>query len=397
MNDRVRLLPTEYGTFRKDIRDFLREEALRGAKRVMDPMAGTAPFIPDVEKGGLVGHFNDILPVYYYLNQAKTCDVFQAFRATEKQDEGFVLRELLRCLDGLKRKRWVISEKWIEDTILDCLLRAWQRASDYQKPIAKIMRAAILLCVRPYSSCTASGNTTWLKPGGISTGEKLSSVVETSLQRFRRFYEAHYADAPLPRKTACRISCKPAIDLSVRKTFDVIFTSPPYPNRFEPVRAYGPELYFLQATGHDLNLEFLLGTTKVKGYDFYHQDRDFILRASPRTIRFLDDVRKKARKGENDYYLRYFGRYYAGLYRTLDHVIPLMAPSSRFFVATQDNVHRGELNSMAEFLCDFFRTRGLRAQIPFCRPRTHQGRRNISARYPLAMKTHRECVVEARR
>lgn len=396
-NGGIRLLPCEYASFRKWVREFLQGAIRREDGRVMDPMAGTAPLIPFVEKNCQVGYFNDALPVHHHVNRAKTCDVYQALLAREDSSRDFLLHELLDCLGDLEGKCLLVCSTWIQEDLLMGLVHAWERTAHYQKPIRLLMRAIIILCVRPYSNWTGSGNTTWLKPGGISTGRDLKSVVEEAVERVRAFYEFHYSDGLQRRQSRCRLSYKDAADLSLKQPVDVIFTSPPYPNRFDPTRAYGPELYFLEAVGHRFKPGQVLGTTKVADYDACVEDTKFLSRVAPQTARFLNVIGDKAPEKESDYYLQYFARYYAGLYRVLRHLTMLLSAHGRMYVITQNNVHRGEVNTMAEFVCDFFQRQNWRAAIVEARPFPHQGLRNISGDYPLALKKHLECIVEAHR
>ena len=111
----------------------------------------------------------------------------------------------------------------------------------------------------------------------------------------------------------------------------------------------------------------VLGATRVTGYAFGENDLAYIAQASPKTLRFLRDVRAKEPGGENDYYFRYYGRYYADLYRTLEHLVRFLKPDGRIYVVTQDNVHRGELNRSGEFLSQFFRRRGFETTVPLPR------------------------------
>ena len=114
-NGGVRLLPIEYGTFRADIRRFFTECVLVPGTRVMDPMAGTAPFIPHVETRGLAGHFNDILPVHYHINRAKTRSAFQGYLNMQDRDAKGLLREAVSCMQGLGRLRLLVSKDWVAD------------------------------------------------------------------------------------------------------------------------------------------------------------------------------------------------------------------------------------------------------------------------------------------
>jgi len=80
-------LYTEYGSFSRYVQAFLKAEIEAIQKQqgrpliILDPMAGTAPLIPFVEKSGCIAVFNDLNPVHMYVNKAKLYDVFQSYRA----------------------------------------------------------------------------------------------------------------------------------------------------------------------------------------------------------------------------------------------------------------------------------------------------------------------------
>ena len=84
-NGRLSLLPAEYGTFRPKIFKFLLEKVLPNSKNILDPMAGSAPLIPYIEKAGKKGYFNDIIPLFNLINKAKTYNCFLALRKKEKK------------------------------------------------------------------------------------------------------------------------------------------------------------------------------------------------------------------------------------------------------------------------------------------------------------------------
>lgn len=395
----VRFLPSEYGSFRKDIIDFFLEELLPSCKVLADPMAGNSWLVPVVEKYGLVAYFNDIMPFYYYLNKAKTYRFYCALKNANALEKTFLYQEALSCLSLLKNKKLVVSEDWIHSEILNGLIEGWNRSGGYKSPIKEILRAIIVLCIRPYSNCTKSEtNYPWLKVGGMSTELTLSRVVRRALKIFRTYYFLHYTEVDMNCKGRCYFTRKDANSLSIKKNADVVFTSPPYCNRHEPEVTYGPELFFFRSIGECVNTRNIVGTTRVKDYNEMNTDLDFIRAVAPKTLKFLRWVKKAGiGREKSQYYLKYYTRYYGRLYSTLENILKLVGPKGRIYIGVQDNVHRGQINSVGVYVSEFLRKQDLNVRVRFKRLRTHQGLRNISAYHPIVIRRHWEYIIEGRK
>jgi hypothetical protein len=75
----------------------------------------------------------------------------------------------------------------------------------------------------------------------------------------------------------------------------------------------------------------------------------------------------------------------------------MLAPGGSFYVVTQNNIHRGELNDLNGFVFEYFLTQGLDVTRVFHKVRPHQGRRNISADHPLVLKKQEEVMIRAQK
>ena len=395
-NGRPRILPVEYATFRPDILDYFYKDVLPGMKAIFDPMCGTAPLIPYSEKHGLIAYFNDVLPVHYYINQTKTYSMYAALRKKEKHDKNYLSKELYHCMKSLKGKKLLISDKWIHGDILEGLKKSWSAADEHELPLKSLIKALILLCVRPYSSITLSEkNRTWFKMGGISTEKTLLTIIREKIELLSLFYQVHYQETHLKSKGWCHFSMEDATLLDLPNHVDGIITSPPYCNRLDNERIYAPELYFLKSVGYSNSANGILGTNMVQDYVSLREDLNFINRVAPKTREFLQKVANK-KEEDKAYYLKYFARYYAKLYRILENCSTLIRKGTKMFIVVQNNIHRGELNEMDEFVKDFFSIRGFRVDASFRELRIHQGRRNISEHHPVVIKKHYETVLKVK-
>jgi hypothetical protein len=399
---RTKILRKEYATFRSEVVKHFVTKVLPHARAVLDPMAGTSPLVPYIEYYGLSAHFNDILPIHFFINRAKTYSTYCKVSEAEETNPEKLRSDLCACMSKLEDKSLVISDQWIHDDVIEALLDAWEKTGGYEKEIQAFFQAVILLCVREYSCMSPSAkNTTWNRPGGITTEKSLHDVIQECMDRFMKYYHIHYAGKKEIRGGSLGFSMKDVCTLATDSKFDVILTSPSYPNRYDYVVAYAPETYFLSICEHTPTIEELrrqvMGTVVVKDYREHESDFQFIHQKSPKTGEFLATVREKQPAREGDYYFRFFCKYYSNLYRSLDRLIALLTSKGSFYIVLQNNIHRGELNDLVEFVADFFLNQGLHVSEENEWLRSHQGRRNISRNHPLVLKTHREVILRAKR
>jgi len=373
-----RILSSEYGVFRGEIQEIFKHK-LRQPAVLYDPMAGTAPLIPFIETNGHVAYLNDALPIHFFINQAKTYSVFQAYK---QHGYDWYFRQLLCCMDPLKDKRFRISDKWIDDEILEGLIQAWHATEQYDRSSATLMKAAILLCVRPFSSTTRSNNATWLKYGGISSAKELNEIVGDGLTRFDAYYRHHYYGPLSVNKSGkCIITKQNAARLRLPQKVDFILTSPPYCNRLDPIVQYGPENYFLSALGHTSPEADLVSTTKVKDYGGLTRDFEYLTSHSEYVCKLLTRIKESPIADERSYYLKYYTRYFARLSHVLDKVLTNLSKTGKMYIVTQDNKHRAERIEIDRVIKELLGAKGWQSRIIKKWERHHQGLRNISRRH----------------
>lgn len=369
----LRILSSEYGAFRGEIIEFFKRR-LQKPSVILDPMAGTAPLIPFIETHGHTAYLNDIMPLHFFINKAKTYEVFQHY---QKHRCGWY-QQLLRCMNSLEGKVSIISDKWIDDSILCGLIQAWHAAEQYDENSAILLKAIILLCVRPYSSITKSKNPTWLKYGGISSSKDLKEIITDSLNRFVQYYEHHYGSAHITKKGECIITDLDAAELLLPQKVDFILTSPWYCNRLDPTVLYGPENHFLSALGYTFPEHNLVSTPKVRDYNGLAHDFEFLTTKSKYACRLLTKIKEYPKADGPGYYLKYFTRYFATLYKVMDKVSSHLSTIGKIYIITQDNTHRGELIEIDRVLSELFRANGWKSKVVKKWERRHHGLRNIS-------------------
>lgn len=402
-----KLFSNEYASFREDVLAYMVDNMPR-IDALLDPMAGTAPLLPFSESKGMEAHFCDLLPVHFFVNSAKTIDVFNSLRKREVRNENYLAQEIAKLLKPLTDAGLRISEDWIDKSILEILGKSWRNASRYSPEICKLLRAALVLSTRYFSSFSKTGNTTWIKRGGMSSGESVESVANLIASRIKFYFDKAY-DSRLSKNnrasSRCNLYLGKASELKLPRKKYMVITSPSFANRYDYVQAYLPELFLLHritgcANPIDLKKE-IMATNFVRGFEVTDKELDFIGDRSHSVLEFLANVKETGQerrfRSENLYYYRYFVLYYKELFENLDRIQRYTAAGSEYFVVVQNNIHRGEVNKMDDFILEYFLSSGFEAKVAKSWPRSHQGRRNISQDHPLVLKKHMESIVWARK
>lgn len=385
-NGNIKILSSEYGSFRKEIRDIFTEKVLRKPSIILDPMAGTAPLIPFFEKNGHTAYLNDILPIHFFINEAKTYQVFQQYK---QLGCNWYFQQLFSCMASLQDKALTMSDRWIEDSILNGLIEAWKATEQYEDNSATLLKAAILLCVRPLSSITTSRNPTWLKYGGVSSGKPLTEIIRSSLSRFEKYYNQHYKSPPVKRGE-CIITRYNATELKLPQEVDFILSSPPYCNRLDPLVQYGPENYFLSNVGYPIPEDELVTSTKVRNYDTIAKDFEFLVNRSETARDLLTKIKESPNRDDPGYYLKYYTRYFAKLFQVIDSALKNLSASGKAYIVTQDNTHRGQLINIDEILRELLKASGWRSRVIEDWDRHHQGLRNVSRNHAFVRPKQKE-------
>ncbi len=394
-----RVLHKEYASFRTDVIDYFVNDVLPKAEDLLDPMAGTASLLPYADRLGISAYFNDLIPVHSYINAAKQSRVYFALiRKFGKQPEK-VSKELQNILKGLRGDTLVISDSWIDEAVLDRLEEAWNKIKKRRGSLRVFFLATVLLSVRYFASVTNSmKNKTWYRAGGMSSEKSLAEISDMVVKRFFNYYNMFYSDEKEVKGGAMSFSTGDCYRTFGENKFNLIVTSPSFPNRYDYVVMYAPEIYFLsRVEGCDTVEEFrgrALGTNRVVDYELNERDDDFLRSHAPSTFSFICDVRAKQRHGENNYYPRYFQKYYINLFQCIDAWINKLRSDGSMYLVLQNNIHRGELNELDRFTQEFCANWGCKVEVVFRELRTHQGRRNISGEHPLVVKKHNETILK---
>ncbi|MFA6147001.1 MAG: hypothetical protein WC899_02200 [bacterium] len=394
-----RFFPQEYGRFRKDILIHFVLNVLNGTRSVFDPMAGSAPLLPVAQASGVATVLSDMLPVHYYVNKAKTINVWREAATFERKRKMSISDVILECLSEVGDTRLLVSDDWFPREIFDGLRLAWKKTDDYPGLMPFLLKGLLLLSLRGMASFwTTQRNCYWHRPGGLTSAVPLQGFIGDPVDKFRqlwKYYDSNVSPEFTPPRSEFFI-CD-AAEFRVRKRFQTIITSPPYPNRFDYSRMFGPELSFLsQVPGEHQDWMNLrpIGTNSVRGFVPTLTDTQYIASHSRSAAKFLAHVAKRGKKRESDYYYKYFMLYYLKLFRTIENMVHLLSINGTIYIVVQENMHRDELNPLGKCCTECLSSLGLKTDADLKWLVGHQGRRNINSVY---IKQHREFIVRATR
>ena len=400
----LRFFSQEYGKFRKEVFNYFNRDILPNTTAMLDPMSGGAPLLPIAQTLGVQTVFSDMLPVHYYVNRAKNIEVWRAAKTFEKINKTQFQSVLYDCLSEVGNTRLIVSDGWFPEEVLIGLLTAWEKTEKYPELVATLLKALILLSLRGMSSVwTTQQNHYWHRPGGLTSDIPIEEVISQAVGKFRslwNFYDSVVLSDFLSPSSECLLEDVTAINLN--REFDTIITSPPYPNRFDYLRMFGPELYFLsKAPGeHQSNMDISpIASNSVVNFFPSEEEIQYIAGYSKSAEVFLCDVAKLGKERENNYYHRYFSLYYLRLFKAIESMVSVLSRSGSIFIVAQDNIHRGELNPLVACCeeCLSALDLGIIDNNQQRWLRSHQGTRNISKRHPVLVKRHKEVVVGAKR
>jgi hypothetical protein len=277
------LLATEYASYRDEVIEVLSSrltEAERSVSRPLvlyDPMAGTAPLLPQAERDGCTAYFNDLNSLHLYVNAAKIHQSYVTFREVGADKLLSIVCGMAPELNCCPR---TATGQWIEDRVLEELKLAWQRSLKQKKAIATLTKAILLLSIRDFSSCVNTKNPTWLKPGGLRPKMSAEEAFQSAIRRLNEFYQHTYDKYPTIKGGHISLTDYDASVSAPTADVDVVMTSPPFCNRVDWDRMYAPEHFFLNAVGVWHTRTEFVGTTAVHEYDDFDLDLKFVAERS---------------------------------------------------------------------------------------------------------------------
>lgn len=396
------VLATEYASYRDQVIEVLSskladmEHSQLHALVLYDPMAGTAPLLSLAERRGYTAHFNDLNSLHLYINAAK---IFPSYLTFKDIGPAKLLSIVSGMASELDRRPRNITEEWIEDSVLEGLTLAWKRSEEQSESIATLTRAILLLAIRNFSSFIKTTNPTWLKPGGLRPKVSVEQAFRSAVDRLDVFYQHAYTKHPEIKGGRILLTDYDASQSAPGCKVDVVMTSPSFCNRVDWDRMYAPEHFFLEAVGGWHARTEFLGTTAVHPYPEFGSEVKFVTERSHYVGQFLREVQKRQIHGEkrSDYYVKYFTRYFADLFRVFDMAANVLGKDNAgIYFVVQDNMHRGLLIQIGQALAESLSKQGFHVRpLEPSWDRHHLGLQNISKRYRHVNPKQRESIWHA--
>lgn len=392
------VLATEYASYRDQVIKVLSSElehadqSRRQPLVLYDPMAGTAPFLYHAERFGYTAYFNDLNSLHLYINAAKSLSSYLAFR---KIGPNKLLSIICAMASGLDRCRRSATEQWIEHSVLKKLTLAWKRSGEQSESITVLTKATLLLAIRDFSSFVKTKNPTWFKPGGLRPNVSAKQAFRSAIERLDCFYQHTYDKTSQVKGGRIILTDYDASRSGPKCKVDVVMTSPPYCNRVDWDRLYAPEHFFLEAVGVWHTRTEFMGTTAVHGYSDFDSEFNFVRERSNYLCRFLEEVQKRQIDGErrSNYYVKYFTRYFTGLFRVFDKAAGILRKNNAgIYFVVQDNNHRGLFIKIGKALVESLAIQGFRFSEVETWDRHHLGLQNVSRRHRVVNPKQREYV-----
>lgn len=208
------------------------------------------------------------------------------------------------------------------------------------------LSARQLVCYRK------SDNIAWLMPGGVDKNPKLADVLRESLHQWFEWAESVHLS-----KDSAKFGTVSTHLLNIEtnsnaygKKFDVVVTSPPYANRLDYTRLWGPETavisYLSGSSIHEIK-PLLMGTTCVAGTGEYEAE----LKKLPSVIRRnLFTIRDDKERYSKSYYYPFFRNYAVALMKGLENAATQLRPGGSLFVFVRDTVRKDVLFPTGELV-----------------------------------------------
>jgi len=210
----------------------------------------------------------------------------------------------------------------------------------------------ILLAARELSCYRSTDNRTWLRAGGRMRHIRIKKAVEHALDCWVH-YARTVAEKPMSDGTLDVARMDPSQDsFGDCPKPSAIVTSPPYANRLEYTRMWGPETEVLAAICEKSTLDVRrrqMGTTLVKEQCL----RELGLEGLPKQIQqVLEAIRDDAAKYSASYYYPFFQMYAQSLSASIRNMANKLRKRGVMVVIVRDTVRKDQLFATSQLVSD---------------------------------------------
>lgn len=386
------------------------ERSLAAGGVVLDPMAGQAYALSQRTWRGETLCAGDLNPAALFL--AALRDPALLLQSEKLAD--WLAAEFRRLTRSAPTEELDYSEKWLSDGVsnqLSCYSSALGLTAESApgvpdalfweaSPQLRLAAAIPVLAARRIATFTRTDNTTWLRSGGLQRVSNVYEPLTVALQEWREFAAAARSNLPTAELSQgkLRISVMDAERgfFATAPEPDVIVTSPPYANRLDYTRLWGPELAVAAAMFRAIDVQSLqarqIGSNVVRGKHVDAESLERLLDPLPPMVRnSLLQIRDEPTPSSGTYYFPFFTNYAVALSNALRNLAALLRPGGALIIFVRDTVAKDVLFPTAELVQGVLAFSGLaKTQEQQRIIRSHIGLRRRNARAGLYGIAQRE-------
>jgi hypothetical protein len=354
------LNPRAYGGYSSEQEKFYREHLMAARpKSILDPMAGQGSLLSDLALEGKDIWLGDANPAPLLLATFRDPEALLQHASLSRR-----VRSLINRLEFPRGNRKAATEyvgDWLAQPIanglrnyagvlgLDSFASPIKYDSSFWSAPLELRFAAALpiLAARELTTFKITDNIAWLKPGGLYRGVDLSSSLLNTLDRWVTFASSQAAlmlARPVGRLSLRRMNPESGI-FGDCPAVDAIVTSPPYANRLDYIKLWGPEIAVFSSLWN-LDCERQLrwdqiGSTIVRN----RPDAGVEERSLPSSVRkALTAIRTDRHfKASESYYYPFFRNYALSLTRSLRNVARQLRRNGILIVFVRDTIRKDVL------------------------------------------------------
>lgn len=324
------------------------ERLLRPGQAVLDPMGGQAFALAEAADEGRTVTVGDV-----NMGPLLLASLRDPMLCRKAEEMGIWLEELLRSFPIRRTSRPEYSDAWLCPSVAADLERLGAGIGLVATGDGRLVhdlteRQRFALAIATYAAreiaCFRStDNATWTKPGGLVREPGIVPPMLVALAEWR-----DYARAEALRRGVVSVMQMSATGAS-RVKADLVVTSPPYANRLDYARMWGPEVALLDGVpgARAFLSDEAVATNAVKGWDRRLRE-PALLNLPQSTQAALADIEADDAPYSATYYFPYFARYALDLARAMARCVEALREGGALVVFIRDTVRRDVLLSSAD-------------------------------------------------
>ena len=318
---------------------------------VLDPMAGLGRFMTDLAWEGhrvLLGDLNPAVLLLAHLRDPHLSE--HGGSLGDKLQHR--IEEMANELDSAKQESKYVSE-WAPD-VTKLALKAYVKHlginSDlnpsseefWQQSKETLFRISIpILAARGLTTFTRTDNSTWIKPGGVWVPRYISQVIMDTLSRWRQLVGSQIGQRPLGpavgEMTVRHMDAESGF-FPINDKADVVITSPPYANRLDYSRLWGPELAIESSMFPMLDVHGYQTRQLASNFTHFRYDQGEEESLPPSIRDALQQLVTSQRVRSKAYYYRYFKNYAIGLHKAFKSIGKQVRKGGTIVIFIRDTV-----------------------------------------------------------